>query len=109
MKRTLWFGLGVAAGVAASRKARDAARRVTPGGAAENLSAAVRELATAVGSFGADVRVGMTEREAELHATVTERTGIDATPHHLVREGLSWTPPPAPQRSRARRAGRARA
>jgi hypothetical protein len=30
-----------------------------------------------MGSFGADVRAGMVEREAELHAAVAARTGID--------------------------------
>jgi chromosome condensin MukBEF MukE localization factor len=76
----LWFSLGIAAGVAASRKARGAARRVTPVGAAENVGDAVRELAAVVGSFGADVRAGMVQREAELHATVAQRTGMDLTP-----------------------------
>ncbi|MGH3936663.1 MAG: hypothetical protein ACRDS1_17060 [Pseudonocardiaceae bacterium] len=80
MKRILWFGLGVAAGVAVNRRASAAARRLTPAGAAENVSDAVRELAAAMGSFGAEVRAGMAEREAELHATVTERTGIDTVP-----------------------------
>jgi chromosome condensin MukBEF MukE localization factor len=77
VKRFVWFGLGIAAGVAASRKASAKARRMTPAGAAENISDAVRELATAMGSFGADVRAGMEEREAQLHATVAARTGID--------------------------------
>ena len=77
MKRIVWFGLGIAAGVAASRKASAKAQRMTPAGAAENISDAVRELATAMGSFGADVRAGMEEREAQLHAAVAARTGID--------------------------------
>jgi chromosome condensin MukBEF MukE localization factor len=55
---------------------------MTPAGAAENISDAVRELATAMGSFGADVRAGMEEREAQLHATVAARTGIDITGVH---------------------------
>lgn len=80
MKRMLWFSLGIAAGVAASRKARDAARRMTPAGAAENVGDAVRELAAAVGAFGAEVRAGMVQREAELHATVAQRTGMDLAP-----------------------------
>ena len=75
--RILWFGLGVAAGVAASRKASAAARRMTPAGVAENVSDAMRELAVAVGAFGAEVRAGMAEREAELHDTVAQRTGIE--------------------------------
>ncbi|MDQ4103218.1 MAG: hypothetical protein M3186_05750 [Actinomycetota bacterium] len=80
MKRMLWFGLGIAAGVAASRKARGVARAMTPVGVAENVGDAVRELAEAVGSFGADVRAGMAQREAELIAAVAQRTGIDAIP-----------------------------
>jgi hypothetical protein len=93
VKRLFWFGLGMAAGVAASRKVSGAARRLTPAGAAENIGDAVRELAAAVGSFGADVRAGMAEREAELHATVMQRTGIETTPRHLAPGGSGWTPP----------------
>jgi hypothetical protein len=77
VKQMLWFGLGVAAGVVAIRKVSGAAHRLTPAGMAENVSDALRELATAVGSFGADVRAGMAEREAELRASIFERTGID--------------------------------
>ncbi|MGH4000084.1 MAG: hypothetical protein ACRDTJ_21780, partial [Pseudonocardiaceae bacterium] len=69
-----------AAGVAVNRRASAAARRLTPAGAAENVGDAVRELAAAMGSFGAEVRAGMAEREAQLHATVAERTGIDTVP-----------------------------
>lgn len=82
MKRVLWFGLGIAAGVVASRKASAKVRRMTPAGAAENIGDAMRELATAVGAFGADVRDGMLEREAQLHAAVAGRTGIDTEPRH---------------------------
>jgi hypothetical protein len=80
VKRMLWFGLGLAAGVAASRKAREAAYRMTPAGVADNVADAVRELAAAMGSFGAEVRAGMAQREAELHATVAQRTGMDLVP-----------------------------
>ncbi|MGH3928675.1 MAG: hypothetical protein ACRDTF_01705 [Pseudonocardiaceae bacterium] len=110
MKRMIWFGLGVAAGVAASRKVSSAVHRLTPAGAAENVGDAVRELAAAVGSFGADVRAGMAEREAQLHATVTGRTGIDiAAPRQLSGSrsdgsGLGWMSPSAPKGSRGRRA-----
>jgi chromosome condensin MukBEF MukE localization factor len=80
MKRMLWFGLGIAAGIAASRKARNAAHRMTPAGVAENVGDAVRELAAAVGSFGVEVRAGMAQREAELRATVAQRSGMDVAP-----------------------------
>lgn len=106
MRRMFWFGLGVAAGVTATRRASRAARRITPAGAAENIGDAVRELATAIGSFGADVRSGMAEREAELYAAVAARTGIDTSPRHFA-DGEAGTPPPAPQNYGAHRTGRA--
>ncbi|MGH3912155.1 MAG: hypothetical protein ACRDTC_01895 [Pseudonocardiaceae bacterium] len=100
MKRIIWFSLGIAAGVAASRKVSGVARRMTPAGVAENVGEAVRELAAAVGSFGADVRAGMAEREAQLHAAVSGRTGIDtAASRHLASSGSGWTPPSAVGRS----------
>lgn len=112
MRRIFWFGVGVAAGVTASRRISGAVRRLTPAGAAENVGDAVHELAEAIGSFGADVRAGMVEREAELHATVAARTGIDTAPHHVVAGRPEWTMPAvaesgSPGSGRARRAGRA--
>lgn len=76
MRRLFWLGVGVATGVAASRKARGAARKSTPAGVAENLGDAVHELAGALGAFGADVRAGMSEREEQLERTVEQRTGM---------------------------------
>ncbi|GAA3531939.1 hypothetical protein GCM10022222_13940 [Amycolatopsis ultiminotia] len=80
MKRLFWLGAGIVAGIALSRRAGEAARQATPAGLASNLGDAVRELAGAVGSFGAEVRAGMSEREQELHDMVEERTGFTAPP-----------------------------
>ncbi len=96
------MGVGIAAGVMLNRKASAAARRFTPGGAAENVADAISELAGAIGSFSADVRAGMAERERELHAAVAERTGITTGPRHLART----SPPQDRLVERARRAGR---
>lgn len=76
MKRLFWLGLGVATGVALSRKATHTARQATPAGLASNLGDAVGELAGAIGSFGADVRAGMSDREQELRDMVEKRSGI---------------------------------
>jgi hypothetical protein len=76
MKRLFWLGVGVAAGVVLSRKASETARQATPAGLASNLGDAVRELAGAIGSFGAEVRAGMSEREQELQELVEVRTGV---------------------------------
>ncbi|WP_410589062.1 hypothetical protein [Amycolatopsis sp. lyj-23] len=78
MKRLFWLGVGVVTGVVLSRKAAETARQATPAGLASNLGDAVRELAGAVGSFGAEVRAGMNEREQELHDMVEERAGVTA-------------------------------
>lgn len=71
-----WLGIGIATGVALSRKASNAARQATPAGLASNLGDAMRELAGAIGAFGAEVRAGMSEREQELHEAVEETTGV---------------------------------
>ncbi|RZS43167.1 hypothetical protein EV193_102145 [Herbihabitans rhizosphaerae] len=76
MRRLFWLGVGVAGGVALSRKAKQTARQATPSGVAANVSDAMRELAGAIGSFGADVRAGMTEREEELSDVVEQRSGV---------------------------------
>jgi hypothetical protein len=75
MKRLFWLGLGVATGVIVTRKAAEAAQRFTPAGVGEQVGEGLRELAAAIGSFGAEVRAGMTEREHELTDMVEQRTG----------------------------------
>jgi hypothetical protein len=76
MKRLFWLGLGVATGVVATRKATEAAKRLTPAGVGEQIGDGLRELALAIGEFGADVRAGMNEREHELTDMVEHRTGL---------------------------------
>lgn len=84
MKRLFWLGVGVAAGVTLSKKAKETARQATPAGIAGNLGEAMRELAGAIGSFGADVRAGMVEREEELSDVVEERSGITPRARHAL-------------------------
>lgn len=76
MKRLFWLGVGVAAGVALSRKASATAHAVTPAGIAGNVGDALSELAGAIGAFGADVRAGMSEREEQLTDEVQARSGV---------------------------------
>ncbi|RRO18207.1 hypothetical protein EIL87_08165 [Saccharopolyspora rhizosphaerae] len=94
MRRLFWFSAGIAAGVALTRKVNETARKATPTGMAEQVGGAMRELAGAVGSFGADVRAGMQEREDELQDVVAESDQVRrrAADHDAER--------------RARRAGR---
>ena len=90
MRRLFWFGAGAAAGIAAYRKVNETARKATPSGMAEQLGGAMRELAGAVGSFGAEVRAGMTEREQELHDVVERSAGPDPRPRRTV-ESAGWS------------------
>ncbi|MCY7343390.1 MAG: hypothetical protein LH603_16545 [Pseudonocardia sp.] len=101
MKRLFWLGMGVAAGVYATRRASDAAHRLTPAGVGENIADGLRELGAGLGAFGAEVRAGMSARERELTDLVELRTGA-ALPTY--RDALTDGPVSGP-RARARRAG----
>jgi hypothetical protein len=89
----------MAAGVALSRKARKTVQNA-PSGVAGNIGGAISELAGAIGTFGADVRAGMSEREEELSEVVRQRSGVSPLAGRAlgVRDE-SW--------SRGARAGRA--
>ena len=112
MKRIFWLGVGVATGVALSRKAKETARQATPAGIAGNLGEAMRELAGAIGSFGADIRAGMVEREEELSEVVEQRSGVSPVARHALgardprdtRDEWTARRVPAPRDARARRA-----
>jgi hypothetical protein len=87
MSRLFWLGVGAAVGVMITRRINSAARHLTPRGFADDVSDALYELAGAIGTFGADVRAGMVERERELHHMVDERTGIPTGPLDAARAG----------------------
>jgi hypothetical protein len=95
MKRLFWLGVGVATGVALSRKASKTARQATPAGLASNVGDAIQELAGAIGSFGAEIRAGMSEREQELRDMVEQRSRMPVDGQHAAH----------PRQPRARRAG----
>ncbi|MHA6804934.1 hypothetical protein [Salinifilum ghardaiensis] len=112
MRRLFWFGAGVAAGVAVTRKVNATTRKATPAGVAEQLGGAVRDLADAVGAFGADVRAGMREREQELDEAAqdgrvaeTARAAAAVSGSRTAETSGAGAAADASQR-RARRAGR---
>jgi hypothetical protein len=75
MKRLFWLGVGLAAGAYATRRATEAAQRLTPSGIGANLADGLRELGAGLGAFGAEVRAGMAAREEELTTLLERRTG----------------------------------
>ncbi len=74
MRRLFWLTMGITIGALVVRKLSRAAEKMTPAGIAGSVSEALRDLADAIGDFGADVRAAMAERELELRAG----TGLDA-------------------------------
>lgn len=105
MKRLFWLGVGVVTGVALSRKAGETARQASPAGLASNVGEAVRELAGAMGTFGADVRAGMSEREQELSDIVEERSkpsspAVPVSPRPSAADGRHAAAAARPRRAR---------
>jgi hypothetical protein len=74
MRRLFWLVMGITIGVLVVRKLSQAAERLTPGSVLGNLADGLRDLAEAIGDFGADVRAAASEREIELRTG----TGLDA-------------------------------
>jgi hypothetical protein len=77
-RRLFYIALGATAGVLIVRKATQTAHRFTPAGVQSGLIGAIGNLGDAIRDFGAEVRAGMAEREAEL------RTGLGLDGIHDV-------------------------
>jgi hypothetical protein len=100
VRRLFWVALGATAGIVVARRLTRAASRLTPDGAAGQVSGALGRLTQTVREFADDVRAGMAERDGELR----EALGIDgngAPPHDLdadaVREMFRADPPAGPR------------
>ena len=74
MRRLFWLAMGITIGALVVRRQSRAAEKLTPQGIAGSLADGLRELAEAIGDFGADVRAAAAAREDELRAG----TGLDA-------------------------------
>ncbi|MGY1637367.1 hypothetical protein ACI78V_12025 [Geodermatophilus sp. SYSU D00742] len=74
MRRLFWLAMGITIGALVVRKLSRAAEKMTPQGIAGALVEGLRDLADAIGEFGADVRAAAAEREQELRTG----TGLDA-------------------------------
>ena len=85
MRRLFWIALGAAAGVLVARKITKSARSLTPGGAADRISGAVRELGQAFREFSEDVRAGMAERDIELREALGIAENGKADPNAVQR------------------------
>ncbi|WP_025617712.1 hypothetical protein [Salinispora cortesiana] len=77
MRRLFWLGIGLAVGVLVVRKATRTAQAYTPAGIAGGLSESAGGLAESVRSFVSDVRIGMAEREQEIHEAFARGEAFD--------------------------------
>lgn len=77
MRRLFWLGIGLGVGVLVVRKATRAAQAYTPAGIAGGLSQSAGGLVESVRSFVEDVRIGMAEREQEIHEAFARGEAFD--------------------------------
>jgi hypothetical protein len=77
MRRLLWLGIGLAVGALVVRAVTKKAQAFTPQGIAASARNSAVGLASDVRNFVDDVRDGMAEREAEIHAAFTEGLTLD--------------------------------
>ena len=74
-RRLFYIALGATAGVLVVRKLTATAQKFTPAGMQTGITGALGGLGDAIRGFGAEVRAGMAEREAELRTGL----GLDGT------------------------------
>jgi len=91
MRRLFWLAMGITIGALVVRKLSRTAEKLTPQGIAGQLAEGLRDLADAIGDFGADVRAAAAAREDELRAG----TGLDAP---LPDRGVVALPDALPRR-----------
>ncbi|WP_410814222.1 hypothetical protein [Micromonospora sp. 067-2] len=77
MRRLFWLGIGVAVGVVVVRRVTRTAQAYTPAGIASTLSESAGGLVESLRSFVEDVRVGMAEREQEIHQAFAQGEAFD--------------------------------
>jgi len=77
-RRLFYIALGATAGVLVVRKLTATAQKLSPAGVQTGIAGALGGLGDAIRDFGAEVRAGMSEREAEL------RTGLGLDGSHDV-------------------------
>jgi hypothetical protein len=87
MRRLLWLGIGLAVGALVVRAVSKKAQAFTPEGIAGSARQSAAGLLDSVRSFVDDVREGMAEREAEIHAALSEGALLDDLREEYEDEG----------------------
>ncbi|HET6212899.1 MAG TPA: hypothetical protein VFE14_08515 [Micromonosporaceae bacterium] len=87
MKRLFWLGLGAAVGVLVVRAVTKRAQSLTPRGIASGVQESAGNLLDSVRGFVDDVREGMAEREAQIHAAFVDGVALDDDEYLFDEEG----------------------
>jgi hypothetical protein len=76
MRRLFWLGVGIAVGAVVVRAVSKRAQSFTPRGIAAGVQGTAGNLVDSVRGFVDDVRQGMAEREAEIHAAFADGVAL---------------------------------
>jgi len=77
VKRLLWLGIGLAVGALVVRQVTKTAQAYSPSSLAGSARESAVGIVGSVRDFVADVREGMAEREAEIHAAFEQGISLD--------------------------------
>jgi hypothetical protein len=77
MRRLFWLGIGVAVGVIVVRQVTKAAQAYSPASLAGQARNSAAGFLDSVRDFVVDVREGMAEREAEIHAAFEQGLSLE--------------------------------
>lgn len=86
MRRLFWLGAGIAVGALVVRAVTRRAQSFTPSGLAAGLAESAGNLVDSARGFLDDVREGMAEREAQIHAAFAEGISLDEDLDDLYRQ-----------------------
>jgi len=97
MRRLFWMGVGAAGAIVAAQRLRQAARRFTPEGVAEQAADAGRRTGAALQEAIVEFRAARAERERELvEALLVEPEGGTVADRRAARVGTSTGVPERP-------------
>lgn len=77
IKRLFWLGLGVAVGVVVVRQVTKAVQAYSPAGLAGSARNSAAGLIDSVRDFVSDVRMGMAEREEQIHMAIEQGVSLE--------------------------------
>jgi len=82
VKRLFYLAVGAGVGIAAVRKATRTAKKLTPSGLAGSAGGAISGVGGSLRGFLDDIKLGMAEREMQLHEALAGEAPKPFVPPH---------------------------